>query len=117
MRKEWMWGGVVLVAVLGGCATVGQLQEKQPYAVFATKKQPKALAECIRDGWQEQTFGGAPYPVAMQSTGEQFMVVSPNNGSPIELAVVAPESVKLYFAAGVFGSRKEKRQTAIAKCL
>lgn len=112
-------GSVVVVAalVLGGCASVEELRQRAPEGTFATAKPAESVAECIRDGWESQKFGGAAYPVASQKSGDRYTVVSPNNGAPIELADVEAGHVSYFVSGGVFAARKARRLEALQRCL
>ncbi len=84
--------GVVAVAValLAGCATVGEIRANPPVISLTSSSPAEQVAECIRDGWQSTSLIGGSVGGQLQKSGSSFSVIAPNPESPWHVADVAP---------------------------
>ena len=118
MRKM-LWGVALL---LTGCASVTDLRGGTPIASWDSAKPAQAVAECIRDSWQNQRIGLEANGATLQTTGNLFTVVSPPGGVPAEVADIqtagSGSKVAIYAQGSLdLGGRKSKRMDAAHKCI
>ncbi|NII07268.1 hypothetical protein [Luteibacter anthropi] len=106
---------LALVA-LSGCSTISEIRQKPAYATFQATKAAKQVAECVRDGWQEQSFGG-PSMVMIQEGNGRLTVISPAGGPPLEIVDITENTASLYFSGGIFESRKKRRAEVLKQCI
>lgn len=85
---------VVTVAValmlLAGCSSVAEIRTTPAVLSLSSTKPAKAVAECIRDGWQATPIVGGSVGGILQQSGERFSVIAPNSESPWHVADVVP---------------------------
>ncbi|WP_164514536.1 hypothetical protein [Pseudoxanthomonas sp. SGT-18] len=108
---------LLLPMLLGSCASVGEISQKQPYAALDSSKPASLLAECIRDTWQNTKFGGTAVAAQLQKSGESYLVLAPAGATPVEVAKISSGTVSLHFAGGIFEWRKQKRLESVKACL
>lgn len=78
------------VAMLPGCASVGDTRSNPALLVLQSSKQPKQAAECIRDAWQNTSVLGASVGGVLQSSGERYSVLAPDVQAPLHLVDITP---------------------------
>lgn len=78
--------------LLAGCSSVAEIRATPAVLSLASSKSAKAVAECIRDGWQATSIVGGSVGGILQQTGDRFAVVAPNSESPWHVADVVPAS-------------------------
>jgi hypothetical protein len=109
--------GILLCVLLVGCASVSELVKKPAYATFTTEKGPEAVAQCIRDSWQDTPFRGLIRPATLQRSGKMFRVVELG---PDVVAVIDGNHVSLHFSwqpVTIDGAFKRSRVKALTPCL
>jgi len=93
--------GAVGLALLAGCASVGDTRSNPPILALHSAKPVRAIAECIRDGWQNTTVLGAGIGGVLQTSGNRFTVLAPDTQAPLHLVDVEPtvdgSSVRYHF--------------------
>lgn len=80
------------LALLAGCASVGDTRNTPPLLSLNSKNSPKQVAECIRDGWQNINVWGAGIGGTLQESSGRYTVFSPDSQTPWSLADVQPVS-------------------------
>lgn len=80
----------VAVAMLAGCASVGDTRSNPPLLSLKSSKPAKAVAECIRDGWQGTTVLGAGIGGTLQTSGDNYTILAPDAQAPLHLVDVTP---------------------------
>lgn len=110
---------VAALALLAGCASIGELRGGEPYATLHTTKAPQAVAECIRDAWQNQKMGLQATGATIQRTGDVVTVIASMGGPPLEVADIATDgTIKIYGQKDMdFGSHVKKRTQAATPCM
>ncbi|QYM99497.1 hypothetical protein K1T36_20740 [Pseudomonas protegens] len=78
------------MALLAGCSSVAEIRATPAVLSLSSPKQAKAVAECIRDGWQATSIVGGSVGGILQQSGEGFSVIAPNSESPWHVADVSP---------------------------
>lgn len=76
--------------VMGGCASVGDTRSNPPLLELQSSKTPRAVAECIRDTWQNTTVLGASIGGVLQTSGNRYSVLAPDAQSPLHLVDIIP---------------------------
>lgn len=74
--------GALTLALLGGCSNVADIRTNPAVLSLSSGRPAKAVAECIRDGWQSKSIVGGSIGGVLQQSGEAFAVVAPNSESP-----------------------------------
>jgi hypothetical protein len=109
--------GILLCAMSAGCASVSEMVKKPAYATFTTENNPEAVAQCIRDSWQDTRFRGLIRPATLQRDGDIFRVVELG---PDVVAVIDGNRVSLHFSwqpVTIDGAFKRNRIEALTPCL
>lgn len=78
------------VALLSGCSSVADIRKTPAVLSISSAKPARAVAECIRDGWQSTSIVGGSVGGVLQQSGDKFSVVAPNGESPWHVADVFP---------------------------
>lgn len=78
------------VLMLAGCASVGDTRRNPPLLELHSSRQPKQVAECVRDAWQNTTVLGASVGGVLQSSGSRYSILAPDAQSPLHLVDVTP---------------------------
>lgn len=116
-----MRDGLTMAAVvlLTGCASVGELRAGIPYATLHTTKAPQAVAECIRDAWQDQKLGLTTLGSTIQRSGDNYTVISSIGGPPQQMADIRADGrVDIYGQKDAdFGRNVKKRTQAATPCI
>lgn len=82
--------GAVGLALLAGCASVGETRSNPPLLELDSRMQPRQAAECVRDALQSTTVLGAGVGGVLQSSGDRFSVLAPDVQAPLHLVDVTP---------------------------
>lgn len=77
------------LALLAGCASVGDTRSNPPLLDLKSSKPPQQVAECIRDAWQNTTVLGVSVGGTLQTSGDRYSVLAPDAQTPIHLVDVA----------------------------
>lgn len=83
--------GALAVALLAGCSNVADIRSNPALLSISSEKPAKAVAECVRDGWQSTSIIGGSVGGILQQSGERFSVVAPNGESPWHVVDVVPK--------------------------
>jgi hypothetical protein len=78
------------MALLAGCSSVAEIRATPAVLSLSSQKPARAVAECIRDGWQATSIVGGSVGGILQQSGERFSVIAPNSESPWHVADVVP---------------------------
>jgi hypothetical protein len=81
------------VILLAGCSSVGDIRKNPPLLEIESKHSAKAVAECIRDGWQATDLVGGSLGGILQTSGDRYTVIAPNPENPWHLADVDPKGI------------------------
>jgi hypothetical protein len=83
---------LLIIWVVTGCSTMGELRNTNPVFKGVSSKEPKALSECILINWQKQTSfdvfmqpNNGGYTVFLQGQWEIADVIKDGNGSSVRL--------------------------------
>ncbi|QBF26867.1 hypothetical protein EXN22_14650 [Pseudomonas tructae] len=111
--------GALAVAVLAGCASMGERRAEGPAKALASTKAVNEVSECVLFAWQEQSLAGAHYDASLQPLpGGGKTVVS---AGQVEFADFKPVNngtkVEVYFQSGLMDWRKNRRTEAVQRCL
>lgn len=108
-----------LALLLTGCASMNEKRVQGPSIAFRSGKDVTTLAECVLEGWQNQSLAGAHYDASLQPfTGGGKTVVTVGQ---VEFADFVKDGggsqVKVYFQSGLMDWRKNRRIDAVKSCL
>lgn len=78
------------LALLAGCASVEDTRSNPPLLSLHSSKQPKEVAECVRDTWQNTTVLGTSLGGILQSSGSRLSILAPDAQAPLHLVDVTP---------------------------
>ena len=82
--------GAMGLALLAGCAGVGETRTNPPLLELDSSMQPRQAAECVRDAWQNTTVLGASVGGILQSSGDRFSILAPDAQAPLHLVDITP---------------------------
>lgn len=82
--------GAAVVALLAGCSSVADVRTTPAVLSINSNKPAKAVAECIRDGWQSTSIVGGSVGGILQQSGDKFAVIAPNAEAPWHVVDVLP---------------------------
>ncbi|MBL7216609.1 MAG: hypothetical protein ISS62_02860 [Desulfobacteraceae bacterium] len=71
-RIAYLFVGVVITAIVVGCASPGTTRQQEPAAHYKSSKSAKEVAACIADGWENLGLFGGHIPVHMRPTSKGY---------------------------------------------
>jgi len=82
--------GALAIMLLVGCSSVADIRSTPALLSLHSEKPAKAVAECIRDGWQATSIIGGSVGGTLQQSGEKYSVIAPSGESPWHVVDVTP---------------------------
>lgn len=109
----------MMTMILAGCASVGDIRKNPPLLKIESPHSPKAVAECIRDGWQATDLVGGSLGGILQTSGDRYSVIAPNPENPWHLVDVNPKgtgALVQYHFFRTWQSPSDKISSVVSAC-
>lgn len=113
---------LLILMGLVGCQTVSDMRNQGPYAEYTSTKDAKALATCIRAGWEKEPLVvGQSFDAAINLLDNGYSVYTPNYAEVADVYEAENGSfIKYYLQRGgamTTQSRIDKRTNTVLSCL